>query len=160
MNTAEKWHGTTIVLLRKNGETVVAGDGQVSLGNTVLKSKAKKDINITALERKLSNKLGIKVVIISNGKKGTLSLKYSSLEQLDSLLNKAGWKTIAVGFIEDFNNIKYSTYNSDNLWKIPITECKRNTDTGLVDYFRNNKFCASLPTGLAARPLWYCESIQ
>ena len=42
MNTAEKWHGTTIVLLRKNKETVVAGDGQVSLGNTVLKSKAKK----------------------------------------------------------------------------------------------------------------------
>ena len=42
MNTTEKWHGTTIVLLRKNNETVVAGDGQVSLGNTVLKSKAKK----------------------------------------------------------------------------------------------------------------------
>jgi len=42
MNTAEKWHGTTIILLRKDGETVVAGDGQVSLGNTVLKSKAKK----------------------------------------------------------------------------------------------------------------------
>ena len=42
MNTAEKWHGTTIVLLRKNGETIVVGDGQVSLGNTVLKSKAKK----------------------------------------------------------------------------------------------------------------------
>ena len=42
MNTAEKWHGTTILLLRKDGETVVAGDGQVSLGNTVLKSKAKK----------------------------------------------------------------------------------------------------------------------
>ena len=42
MITAEKWHGTTIILLRKNDETVVAGDGQVSLGNTVLKSKAKK----------------------------------------------------------------------------------------------------------------------
>ena len=42
MNTAEKWHGTTIVLLRKGGETIVAGDGQVSLGNTVLKSKTKK----------------------------------------------------------------------------------------------------------------------
>jgi len=42
MNTSEKWHGTTIVLLRKNNETVVAGDGQVSLGNTVLKSNAKK----------------------------------------------------------------------------------------------------------------------
>ena len=42
MNTIEKWHGTTIVLLRKNNETVVSGDGQVSLGNTILKSKAKK----------------------------------------------------------------------------------------------------------------------
>jgi ATP-dependent HslUV protease subunit HslV len=29
-------------LLRKNNETIVAGDGQVSLGNTILKSKAKK----------------------------------------------------------------------------------------------------------------------
>ncbi len=42
MNTGEKWHGTTIVLLRKNNEAVVGGDGQVSLGNTILKSKAKK----------------------------------------------------------------------------------------------------------------------
>ena len=42
MNTGEKWHGTTIVLLRKNNETVVGGDGQVSIGNTILKSKAKK----------------------------------------------------------------------------------------------------------------------
>ena len=31
MNTAEKWHGTTIVLFKENGETIVAGDGQVSL---------------------------------------------------------------------------------------------------------------------------------
>ena len=42
MTTNEKWHGTTIVLLRKDNKTVVAGDGQVSLGNTILKSKAKK----------------------------------------------------------------------------------------------------------------------
>ena len=42
MNTNQNWHGTTIVLIRKDGQTIVAGDGQVSLGNTVLKSKAKK----------------------------------------------------------------------------------------------------------------------
>ena len=42
MNTNENWHGTTIVLIRKGNQTIVAGDGQVSLGNTVLKSKAKK----------------------------------------------------------------------------------------------------------------------
>ena len=42
MNTNQSWHGTTIVLIRKGKDTIVAGDGQVSLGNTVLKSKAKK----------------------------------------------------------------------------------------------------------------------
>ena len=34
------WHGTTIILVRKNNEVVVAGDGQVSLGITVIKSTA------------------------------------------------------------------------------------------------------------------------
>jgi len=42
MSTIQNWHGTTIVLIRKGNQTIVAGDGQVSLGNTVLKSKAKK----------------------------------------------------------------------------------------------------------------------
>ena len=42
MSTNQTWHGTTIVLIRKGNQTIVAGDGQVSLGNTVLKSKAKK----------------------------------------------------------------------------------------------------------------------
>src|SRR6202790_5521919 len=36
------WHGTTILSLRKGGEVVVAGDGQVSMGQTVVKSNAKK----------------------------------------------------------------------------------------------------------------------
>lgn len=36
------WHGTTILAVRKNGEVVMAGDGQVSLGNTVIKETAAK----------------------------------------------------------------------------------------------------------------------
>jgi ATP-dependent HslUV protease subunit HslV len=36
------WHGTTILAVKKDGRTVVAGDGQVSLGNTVVKGAAKK----------------------------------------------------------------------------------------------------------------------
>ena len=35
-------HGTTIVTVRKGGKVVIAGDGQVSLGNTVMKGNAKK----------------------------------------------------------------------------------------------------------------------
>ncbi|QQS10556.1 MAG: ATP-dependent protease subunit HslV [Rhodospirillales bacterium] len=36
------WHGTTILSVRKNGELVMAGDGQVSLGATIIKSNARK----------------------------------------------------------------------------------------------------------------------
>ena len=36
------WHGTTILAVRRGGQVVVAGDGQVSLGNTVIKGTARK----------------------------------------------------------------------------------------------------------------------
>ena len=36
------WHGTTILAVRKDGRVVVAGDGQVSMGNTIIKSNARK----------------------------------------------------------------------------------------------------------------------
>jgi len=36
------WHGTTILAVRKNGSTVIAGDGQVSMGQTVVKGNARK----------------------------------------------------------------------------------------------------------------------
>ncbi|MCB1337151.1 MAG: ATP-dependent protease subunit HslV [Maritimibacter sp.] len=36
------WHGTTIIGVKKGGEVVVAGDGQVSLGQTVIKGTARK----------------------------------------------------------------------------------------------------------------------
>jgi len=36
------WRGTTILCVRKNNEVVLAGDGQVSLGDTVIKANARK----------------------------------------------------------------------------------------------------------------------
>jgi ATP-dependent HslUV protease subunit HslV len=36
------WHGTTIVAVRKGNKVVIAGDGQVSVGQTVMKHNAKK----------------------------------------------------------------------------------------------------------------------
>ena len=36
------WHGTTILCVRKGGKVVVAGDGQVSVGQTVIKATARK----------------------------------------------------------------------------------------------------------------------
>lgn len=39
---AEAWHGTTILSVRKDGRVVIAGDGQVTMGQTIVKSNAKK----------------------------------------------------------------------------------------------------------------------
>ena len=37
-----QWHGTTILSVRKDGQVVIAGDGQVSVGQTVMKANARK----------------------------------------------------------------------------------------------------------------------
>ncbi len=42
------WHGTTIIGVRKGGEVVIAGDGQVSLGQTVIKGTARKVRRLTS----------------------------------------------------------------------------------------------------------------
>ena len=42
MGEIQQWHGTTILTVRKNGKVVIAGDGQVSLGQTIIKGNARK----------------------------------------------------------------------------------------------------------------------
>ena len=42
MSDFPDWHGTTIVSVRKNGHVTIAGDGQVTMGQTVMKANARK----------------------------------------------------------------------------------------------------------------------
>ncbi|TFU01289.1 ATP-dependent protease subunit HslV [Polymorphobacter arshaanensis] len=42
MSDFPDWHGTTIVSVRKSGHVTIAGDGQVTMGQTVMKANAKK----------------------------------------------------------------------------------------------------------------------
>ena len=42
MDNNQKIHSTTIVMVRKGGDVVIAGDGQASLGNTIMKGNARK----------------------------------------------------------------------------------------------------------------------
>src|SRR4026209_711363 len=42
VTSPDTWHGTTILTVRKGGKVVIAGDGQVSLGQTIIKASAKK----------------------------------------------------------------------------------------------------------------------
>ena len=41
-NEPSVWHGTTILTVRKGGSVVIGGDGQVSIGQTIVKANAKK----------------------------------------------------------------------------------------------------------------------
>jgi len=41
-NEGQQWHGTTVLSVRKGKEVVIAGDGQVTFGQTVLKASARK----------------------------------------------------------------------------------------------------------------------
>jgi ATP-dependent HslUV protease subunit HslV len=41
-NESSSWHGTTILSVRKGDQVVVAGDGQVTMGNLILKSNVRK----------------------------------------------------------------------------------------------------------------------
>ncbi|KAF0176624.1 MAG: ATP-dependent HslUV protease, peptidase subunit HslV [Alphaproteobacteria bacterium] len=42
MSSSEIWHGTTILAVRKGGKVIIAGDGQVSIGPTIMKGNARK----------------------------------------------------------------------------------------------------------------------
>jgi ATP-dependent HslUV protease subunit HslV len=41
-NSPDLWHGTTILTVRKGGAVVIGGDGQVSIGQTIVKANARK----------------------------------------------------------------------------------------------------------------------
>ena len=69
------WHGTTILAVRKGGKTVVAGDGQVSMGPTIVKGTAKK-------VRKLA---GGKVIA---GFAGSTADAFTLIERLEAKLER------------------------------------------------------------------------
>ena len=74
-NLNEKWHGTTVVSVRRNSEVVIAADGQVTLGDTVMKANA----------RKVRSLAGGKVI---TGFAGATADAFSLFERLESKLEK------------------------------------------------------------------------
>ena len=73
------WHGTTIIGVKKGGEVVIAGDGQVSLGQTVIKGTARK-------VRRLSPG-GYEIVA---GFAGSTADAFTLLERLEAKLTGCG----------------------------------------------------------------------
>ncbi len=69
------WHGTTILCVRKAGRVVIAGDGQVSLGSTVIKANARK-----------VRKIGGDSILV--GFAGATADAFTLLERLEAKLEK------------------------------------------------------------------------
>ena len=75
MSEPQSWHGTTILSVRKDGITVVAGDGQVSLGQTVIKS------NVTKVRRIAADKVVV-------GFAGATADAFTLFERLETKLEQ------------------------------------------------------------------------
>ena len=72
------WHGTTILCVRKGGKVVIAGVGQVSMGNTIVKGNAKK-------VRRLKSAAGSDVI---GGFAGATADAFALFERLEGKLEK------------------------------------------------------------------------
>jgi ATP-dependent HslUV protease, peptidase subunit HslV len=92
------WHGTTIIGVKKGGEVVIAGDGQVSLGQTVIKGTARK-------VRRLS--LGGYDVVV--GFAGSTADAFTLLERLEAKLEATPGQLqrASVDLAKDWRTDKY-----------------------------------------------------
>ena len=92
------WHGTTILAVRKGGRVVVAGDGQVSVGQTVMKATARK-------VRRLSP--GGRDVLV--GFAGSTADAFTLLERLEAKLEAAPGQLqrACVDLAKDWRTDKY-----------------------------------------------------
>ena len=90
------WHGTTILSVRKNGKVVIAGDGQVTQGQTVMKPNAKK-----------VRPLGDGSVI--GGFAGATADAFTLFERLESKLERHNGQLLraAVELAKDWRTDKY-----------------------------------------------------
>ena len=92
------WHGTTIVAVRKDGRVAVAGDGQVSLGKTVIKGNARKVRRLTP---------GGHAVVA--GFAGATADAFTLLERLEAKLEAAPGQLLraSVELAKDWRTDKY-----------------------------------------------------
>lgn len=97
MTAMEQWHGTTILGVKKGGKTVIAGDGQVTMGNTVMKPNAKKVRRIGADGR------------VIGGFAGATADAFTLFERLEKKLEQYNGQLLraAVELAKDWRTDKY-----------------------------------------------------
>jgi ATP-dependent HslUV protease subunit HslV len=98
----ESWHGTTILAVRKNGQAVIAGDGQVTLGQTVIKPNARK-------VRRLGPATGSGQADVIAGFAGATADAFTLFERLERKLEQhhGALMRAAVELAKDWRTDKY-----------------------------------------------------
>jgi ATP-dependent HslUV protease, peptidase subunit HslV len=96
------WHSTTIIGVKRGGTTVIAGDGQVSMGNTVMKPNAKKVRRIGAKDDK-----GVETVVA--GFAGATADAFTLFERLEKKLDQYNGQLLraAVEMTKEWRMDKY-----------------------------------------------------
>ncbi len=97
-----QWHGTTIIGVRREGKTVIAGDGQVSMGNTVMKPNARKVRRIGAPDKSGQGK-------VVAGFAGATADAFTLFERLEKKLEQYSGQLMraAVELAKDWRTDKY-----------------------------------------------------
>jgi len=97
-----QWHGTTIIGVKKGGKTVIAGDGQVSMGNTVMKPNARKVRRIGAKDENGGGK-------VIAGFAGATADAFTLFERLEKKLEQYSGQLLraAVELAKDWRTDKY-----------------------------------------------------
>jgi len=98
---APVWHGTTILSVRRGGKVVVVGDGQVSMGQTVMKPNARKVRRLGATDKDGGAVIG--------GFAGATADAFTLFERLEAKLERHGGQLMraAVELAKDWRTDKY-----------------------------------------------------
>jgi len=80
----------------------------------------------------------------------------AAIDTLVSLLEASGWQVQSIGVIMNFDDLGYETFDRASLEQIPRIGCRRNPDTGLVEYRVGDSILAALAYGSLQRPLFHC----
>lgn len=80
----------------------------------------------------------------------------SAIDTLVPLLEESGWEVLKLGLITDFADPHYRSFAASELQAAPRIGCRRNPDTGLVEYRDRGEVVAALGYGTLQRPLFYC----
>lgn len=92
---------------------------------------------------------------MSNGK--AIFSSNDTIKILKMIFDNSGWIVKKVGVINDLKNLDYQSYNIEEVNSIRLFKCRRDKEKNKVAYYSNQKLVSYMQTGLAQRPIWFCQ---